>query len=178
MVILPDLIAGGLAPGDDPSFTGTVDASVADAVLVPDPTLNGEAAFKGYIDGKTWDYAALPADVRAVPIPFALSGLPLVGQVIHIPLVIDLTIPANVAGTLGCAATPAAVDAAFVLAYIRAGTPSTIGTITMAAGSIAVTFSTQAAVDLLVVDILRLTAPSPQDATLANASITLLATRT
>ena len=91
---------------------------------------------------------------------------------------IGLTIPANFAGTLGYAATPATADAAFVLAYIRAGTPTTIGTITMASGSSAATLSTQAAVDLLVGDILRLTAPSPQDATLANASITLLALRT
>ena len=178
VVTLPDLVAGGLAPADDPSFTGTVDASGADSVLVPDPTVDGEAASKGYVDGKTWDYAALPVDVQVVPIPFAFSGMPLAGQVIHIPLVIGLTIPANFAGTLGYAATPATADAAFVLAYIRAGTPTTIGTITIAAGSSAATLSTQAAVDLLVGDILRLTAPSPQDATLANASITLLALRT
>ena len=88
VVTLPDLVGGGLAPADDPTFTGTVDASGADAVLVPDPTLDGEAASKGYVDIKTWDYAALPADVQAVPIPFAFSGLPLAGQVLHIPLVI------------------------------------------------------------------------------------------
>ncbi|GEM_PF-1509574 len=178
VVTLPDLVAGGLAPQADPILTGTVDASGADSLLVPDPTLDGEAASKGYVDSKTWDYAALPADVQAVPIPFAFSGLPLAGQVIHIPLVIDLTIPANFVGTLGYAAIPATADAAFVLAFIREGTPTTIGTITMASGSSAATLSTQAAVDLLVGDILRLTAPSPQDATLANASITLLALRT
>jgi len=178
VVTLPDLVAGGLAPADDPTFTGTVDVSGADSVLVPDPTVDGEAASKGYVDGKTWGYAALPADVQAVPIPFAFSGLPLAGQVIHIPLVIDLTIPANFAGALGYAATPATADAAFVLDYIRAGTPTTIGTITMATGSSAATLSTQAAVDLSSGDILRLTAPSPQDATLANASLTLLALRT
>ena len=119
-------------------------------------------------------YASLPSEVQDSPIAIPFAGAPASGAVVHIPLVHALTLPADFAGTVGYAGTVATSSAAFAIAYIRAGSPTSIGTVTFGIGASGATLSTQAAVSLLTSDILRITAPSPADATLANVAFTLM----
>ena len=123
-------------------------------------------------------YAQLPAEVQNVTVTFPFSGMPGDSQAVHVPLAQAYTLPANFAGAVGWAATAPAADAAFTLAYIRSGTPTTIGTLTYAASAHTLTLSTQATVNLLANDVLRLTAPSPQDASLADVGITIVLQKT
>jgi len=97
---------------------------------------------------------------------------------VHVPLAQAYTLPGNFTGTQGWAAVAPAADAVFTLAYLRGGATTTVGTLTIAAGSHSLTLSTQSAVSLLASDVLRLTAPSPQDAALADAGITLVLQKT
>src|SRR5262249_46738552 len=95
----------------------------------------------------------------------------------HAPLPQAFTVPANFAGSLGFAGTVPTSDAVFEVGYVRAGTYHTIGHVTFAASDAALTLSAQAAVALLAGDILRLNAPDPQDATLADCGVTILLKR-
>ncbi len=119
-------------------------------------------------------FPELPAAVQNAPITIPFVGSPAASREVHIPLGQAYTLPADFAGTVGYAKTVPAADAVFTIAFVRAGSPTTIGTVTFAAGSATLTRSTQAAVSLLATDTLRITAPSPADATLADLAITLM----
>ncbi len=189
-VTLSDLTTAGLAPKASPTFSGTigltgtttvVNFGSAASVSVPiTPGTTAEATSKSYVDAKTWAYSALPSSASKVPIPVVFSDKPSAGQILHIPLVIDLTIPANWSGAIGYCGTQATADATFTIGYIDSGSPETytsIGTIKFTAGHVGVTLSTQSAVNLTAGQILKVVAPSPQDATLADCGFTILATR-
>lgn len=122
----------------------------------------------------TVGYGSLPAEVQNAPMSFPFGGKPNDGQVFHVPLTQAYTLPANFAGTLGYTGTVATSNAVFNVGYVRSGTYHAVGTLTFAASASALTLSTQAAVSLLSTDILRVTAPTPQDATLADCGITLM----
>jgi hypothetical protein len=127
----------------------------------------------------TLAYANLPAAVQQLPIAFPFSGQPSAGQIVIVPMAIACTVAANLVNSRGFAATTATSSAAFTLARIPLGstTPTTIGTITFAAGASTSTF-TGAGASFAAGDVMRLVAPATQDATLANLGITILAMRT
>ncbi|MGE4043598.1 MAG: hypothetical protein AB7F35_02000 [Acetobacteraceae bacterium] len=119
-------------------------------------------------------FADLPAAVQNAPIAIPFVSTPAAGREVHIPLGQAYTLPADFAGTIGYAKTVPTADAVFTVALVRTGSPTTVGTVTFAAGSSTLTLSTQAAVSMLATDTLRITAPSPADATLADLAITLM----
>jgi hypothetical protein len=105
-----------------------------------------------------------------------VAGQPGAGeQLWTIPVVIAFTIAANCAGSSAVASLAATGTAIFTLGYLRAGTLTTLGTITWSAGTSGVFATTAYAAQ--VNDVLILTAPSVPDATLANLGIVILGTR-
>jgi hypothetical protein len=84
-----------------------------------------------------------------------------------------IALPVNLAGSLAKAGTAATLAAAFTLR--RNG--SNIGTIDFAGGSTTATFALAGGAAFAAGDVLEILAPSPQDATLADVSITLMASR-
>jgi len=104
----------------------------------------------------------------------AQAGKPTAGQVWNIVLPYPINVPANLAGTVVYAGVAPTANAVFTVNYIRAGTTTTIGSATLAAGSqTSLSFSTQALVALLAGDVLQLVYPNPQDATLSGVSFTI-----
>lgn len=124
--------------------------------------------------GGSVGYSGLPAELQNAPISFPFGGKPNDGQVFHVPLTQAYTLPANFASSLGYPGTVATSDATFAFGYVRSGTYHAVGTLKFLAAASSLTLSTQAAVNLLSTDIIRLTAPSPQDATLADCGITVM----
>lgn len=125
----------------------------------------------------TLTYSQLPTEILNVPVAISFSGKPLDGQAIFISIAQAVTIPANFANCIGYSDTRASSSSVFNVGYIRSGSYTAIGTITFTNASSTPSFSTQAAVSLLAGDIIKVTAPSPQDPNLANIAITLLATK-
>jgi hypothetical protein len=82
-----------------------------------------------------------------------------------------ISLPVNLAGSLAKAGTAATSAAAFTLR--RNG--SNIGTTDLAAGSATAAFTLAGGAVFAAGDVLEMLAPSPQDATLADVSITLMA---
>lgn len=81
--------------------------------------------------------------------------------------------PVNLAGSFAKAGTAATTSAAFTLRK----NGSNVGAIDFAAGSTAATFTLAGGAVFAAGDVLEMLAPSPQDGTLADVSITLLAAR-
>jgi hypothetical protein len=84
-----------------------------------------------------------------------------------------ISFPVNLAGSLAKAGTAATSAASFTLG--RNGT--NIGTVDFAAGSATATFTLPGGAAFAAGDVLEMLAPGPQDATLADVSITLMAAR-
>lgn len=84
-----------------------------------------------------------------------------------------IALPANLAGSLAKVGTAATSAASFTLRRNGAN----IGTIDFAAGSATATFALAGGAVFAAGDVLEILAPSPQDATLADVSITLMASR-
>lgn len=133
--------------------------------------------FRAY-DGSAWatenTYTRLPVEVQNIPMAFPFVGKPASGLSIFIPIVQDTDIPANFAGSIGYSSSNATSTATVTLAYIRSGSTTTIGTFTFTSAAHLATASTQALLHLLNGDIFVCSAPSPQDATLADFTLTIL----
>lgn len=129
-------------------------------------------------DGSTWGtentYPRLPAEVQNIPVAFPFIGQPMSGLTIYIPIVQDTDVPANLAGSIGYSNTNATADAVLSLGYIRSGSGTAFATDTFTSSGSISNASTQSVVHLLVGDILTCGAPSPQDPTLADFTLTLL----
>ncbi len=84
-----------------------------------------------------------------------------------------IAVPVNLIGSLAKAGTAATSAASFTLRK----NGSNIGTIDFAAGAATATFTLAAGAVFAAGDVLEMLAPSPQDATLSDVSITLMASR-
>jgi hypothetical protein len=99
-----------------------------------------------------------------------VEGLPTAGEVVLRFLAGRLlTIPPNLLGSVASAGIAPTGSVAFTLAQ----NGSTLGTITFAAGVTAGVMPTLTAIQIAVGDVITLTAPGSQDATMANLSFTL-----
>ena len=116
--------------------------------------------------------------VEGIPIAFPVVGKPLPATSLFIPVTIPMTIPTGLVGTLGFANVASTGAPVFTLNHIAVGGVVTpIGTITATAGSRTAFVLIDAGATLDVGDVIQMTSPSPQDATLADVGITLLALR-
>lgn len=161
-ITLAELVAGGVLPAVNSAPTGTFDGTGASEFKVPAPTNPTDAVTKTYAD-------TLPSIIT-----ISFAGKPDSGREVLIPLPKNRVVPNNFAGTVGYAAIAPTSSAIFIVSYVRAGTDTVIGTITVLAASTAITLSIQSSVNLLTGDIFKVTAPAPQDASLANVGITMI----
>ncbi len=122
----------------------------------------------------------VPRSFIRYDLPFACGGKPAAAEVFG-PFVspVAFTLPAGLTGSLGTALTAATASAAWALKQIPAGstTATTVATITFAAGARVATFTAASAITVAAGDILTLTAPATQDATLADIGFTFAGTR-
>jgi hypothetical protein len=123
--------------------------------------------------------AAVPKQwVEKIPIAFPVVGKPIAATALYIPVVIPMTIPPALAGTIGFANVAATANAVFTLNKIAAGGVVTaLGTITAPPGAKTGFALAGAGGALAVGEILQLVAPTTQDTTLADVGITLVALR-
>jgi hypothetical protein len=89
-----------------------------------------------------------------------------------------ITLPASLAGSSATALTAATASTAFVFAYKRGGTTTTIATFTFAAAGTVATISGVVIPTLAAGDVLRLTGPATADVTLADIGFSLLGSKT
>ncbi len=123
-------------------------------------------------------YSSLPAELSNALPHITLPG----AQTANIKcLILTITqamiVPANFAGSVGWCGTLATSSSAYAVSYWRSGTTTSIGTLTFTSASHLATLSTQAAVNLLIDDVLIVTTPSVADTTLADVGITLSLTK-
>jgi hypothetical protein len=201
-----DRVAALLVPGanvtltyDDAANTLTVASTGGTTITIsdtaPTPTAGalwfdsaGTQLYVGYNDGSStqWvvatntgkfpiTYAQLPTEVQQVPIAFPFSGKPTASASVYVPMPWALTVPASLAGSVAYCVTNPASAATFTLNRIRSGATLALGTVQIGTGG-AVTLG-GAGGSLAIGDVLQLTAPTAQDATLSDCGITILTTR-
>lgn len=122
-------------------------------------------------------YAQLPTEVQQLPISFPFSGKPAANAVINVPMVMPITVPASLAGTIIYDGTLPTASAAFTLNKISGGSTTALGVVTITTGSHTSATLSGAGGSLAAGDVLQIIAPSSQDATLADVGITVLASR-
>jgi len=131
----------------------------------------------GFIYVPTITYGSLPPEVQEFPISFPITGKPGTAATFFVTAAMAMTIQSNLYGTVGYANTAATANASFTLNKISGGSSVTFGIITAPAGSTGGFTLGGAGGSLAAGDVLQLIAPSPQDATLADVCITVMAQR-
>ena len=183
-VTLAELVTAGVAPTQNATLTtpklATAPAATDNSLAVI--SSSWVQALKGADNGLAGlgadgcvPWAQMKPEAQNLPIGFVMAGLPGANQVANLPMVMQITVPASLAGTMVYCGTPPTANATFTLSKISGGAATVIGTVTITAGSnTAATFSNQALTTLQAGDILQLAAPGLQDQTLADVGITVL----
>lgn len=143
--------------------------------LWPQPAVAGQPVYQW--DGQKWILSTAGTVFPPVMVAFSISGKPATNINIMIPMTSAVTVPAALAGSQACANTATTAATAFTLSKVSGGTATSIGTITIAAGSKNSFTLAGAGAALAIGDALMLTTPSTQDATLADVGITIAVTK-
>jgi hypothetical protein len=112
-------------------------------------------------------------------VPLGIAGIPGASQIVgQFVAVRTMNFASNFVGSAGFATASATASTTFTINRIRSGATTAIGTVVYAASGTAPTFTTtgSATQQLIAGDVLQAVAPATADATLANATFTLLAT--
>lgn len=149
---------------------GTTELALADgnsAMIYTDGTTNGLTRISS--GGGGGGSGERPADLAVF-----MPGKPLDGATImRFNVVREFTLPEDLVGSLFEAGVAATASSVFTIN--QNGSP--IGTLTFAASGTVPTVSFSTAVDLEVGDVVTITAPTPQDATLADIGFNFLGSR-
>jgi hypothetical protein len=186
---------GATGPQGPAGPAGADGASITISDTAPTPTAGalwfdsaGTQLYVGYNDGNStqWviatntggapiSYAQLPTEVAQVPIAFPFSGRPAANASVYVPMAMALTVASGLAGSVGYAVTNPTVAATFTLTRIRSGATLALGTVQIGTGG-TVTLA-GAGGSLAIGDVLQLTAPTAQDATLADVGLSIMTQR-
>jgi hypothetical protein len=137
--------------------------------------VTGATTVTSYTDERSYAPASLLAS-GSTPYDLLMffPGVPSTNQVMgRIIVPRAITLPASLTGSYASSITAAAASTTLTLA--KHG--STIGTVNFAAGATTATFTFASSVSFAAGNLLTLTNQSPADASLANVSLTLAATR-
>ena len=153
------------------TFTDLLDLGV-----VAKPSLLSDSG-KALVVGPV-GYSQLPSGVQEVAIwGFVQGAVPAATRVLVMPVVSKLLIPANLAGSAGYAFGAPTGAKTVTLAYLRSGSPTTVGALSWAVSAHAATLPTSAAVALIPGDTLYATTSGGADATWADMGFSLLLKR-
>lgn len=122
-------------------------------------------------------YAQLPASVQQVPISFPFQGTPAAGEMQHLVMASNISIPAALSGSQVFEVTPPTLNAMFTFNRIRGGVTTLIGTVIITPASQTSAMLAGPGTSLIAGDVLQRVAPAIADATLADGCITLMALR-
>lgn len=118
------------------------------------------------------------ASVGNEPFLFQFVGKPPAAGSLFRPVTTPVDIPASLAGSIGYADVASTAVKVFTLNKISGGVTTALGTITTTIGSKTAFTLSGAGGSLAAGDVLQLIAPTPQDSTLADLGLTILARRT
>ena len=160
------------------AITGAVTVNTTGFVSAMIPlytVLTNAVTVASYTDQRSYAPASLLAPgTQPYDLLMFFPGAPAANQVMGRVLVPrTITLPANLAGSYGSAITSATAACALTLA--KNGVP--IGAVNFAAGASQATFDFASAVSFAAGSVLTLTNQATADATLANVSLTLAASR-
>jgi hypothetical protein len=144
------------------------------SVVVGSTSINLDSGITGYFstDGTTNGLTLLASTLSVLDMGVSISGLPAASQNINLPINQSLKLPVSLAGSNFAIGTNPTGTMTFTLYKVVAGTPTNIGTVAFStAGAPTVTFT--AAVSFAPGNLLRISAPSSQDATGADVALGL-----
>ena len=123
-------------------------------------------------------WVRLRPEAQRLPLGFVMPGRPPAGATMNLVMVMDLSLPASLAGALAYAGAAPNAPAVFALNKLSGEATTVVGSVTLTGpGHAPPALYAPVPVSLAPGDVLQLVAPSPQDPLLADVGITLLASK-
>lgn len=172
------IVAGPGLSGGTITNTGTVSAQWQAGTVTALGTAVSASGGTLQVSGLT--FTQLPASAQAAPIVAQFTGMPGAGAVVSVPVSVALTVPSGLAGTAVYDAVQTTLSANFLVNQLVAssGAIVNLGTVTVTSGSHTSATLTGTGGALAAGDVVQIVAPTPQDATLAGVSFSVLMMRT